>query len=248
VTWGVFCFEFWRLHVLEKGRKRIIANCSFSAIMAALTALGWWYLPKAKSQPSSGHAVVAELRNVAPWLFEKPASNTKQTLSIQPTLPKSEVQSDQIEIYFGTPGASRGSVVAAAGPKEREKLFKKAIEGGTFDTRLLPAYMNQTFQDIPVIVRNVSKALVQNARIEVYSSKFIEPVTLGARYGNEGVIYDIPELYPYSDGGKEVTLIVRIRSNSSAFDPTPILVTIYGKELSVPHSEIVKYAFMPLPA
>jgi hypothetical protein len=82
-TWGIFCLEFCHIRVFDDGRRRTIANFVFTVATAGATILGWWYLPKPKDEPDRGKSVVAELRKVAPWYFEKPTVQPPTTVAPQ---------------------------------------------------------------------------------------------------------------------------------------------------------------------
>jgi hypothetical protein len=171
-------------------------------------------------------------------------NNTYQT-----TVAEDREVHGEVEVYFGYPSSSRGTAVVANTMTQRKAVFDKAVEGGTFNTKLLPGYPKQQFQEIPIVVRNSGNGAIQNMSVNIAANTFIEPLTPDGKFGEgNSIVYDIPELPPYTMGAQERILIVKIRSEASAFNPDALIVTVRGKGIKSPHSEVMKYAFMPLPS
>lgn len=241
--WIVICIEFVRLRAVENRFGRYVANAAFAVTLGMCLVVGWRFLPKTQSEPDVADSVVNEIRSIAPWLFERPAENL-------PAAGKDkQISSNQIEVYFGGPESSRGTEVHFASAQQERQLFLDGGKGGKFDTRLFPEYSGQRVQQIQILVRNVSESALLNGSVTITSDRMIEPVTTGARLGKGfALIYDFSELRPYADGAQELAIVVQISTKSSAYDPTPLLVTITGQGLRSPHSEIMEFAFMPLPS
>lgn len=105
---------------------------------------------------------------------------------------------------------------------------------------LLPGYSGQKFQQVPIIIRNVSNMVIQNGSITISSNHMIDPITEGER-GGKGVdlIYDFPQLRPYTQGAEEITILVQISTIVPRSIQRPCSLRSMRKECKFPIAKLL---------
>jgi S1-C subfamily serine protease len=174
-------------------------------------------------------------------------SASRKALSAARRVPSS-LKDDTVQVYFGEPATVRGTVVRFNNDAEKVRLFADGAEGGRFDSKLLRRSAGQTFQEVPVHVRNVSGKVIENVSVAISSDKRVEPVTSGAvRKTERDLVYALPKIDSSGSESQEVTFVVNVLIGSNPYsDPSPILVTVSSPMTRSPHSEIMEYAFLPI--
>jgi hypothetical protein len=242
LAWVILCSEFVRVGFFESNRsRRYVVNTLFSVSLAILIIIGWPYLPKPGPEPDFDRSLQAFGDKLMKKINDRSAEFP----------PATEIaRGGGVEVYFGSPGASRGTEVQYKNQKQKQDIFDRGAKGGAFNARVLTIAPQQQYEDVTIWVRNNSDATLANIVVTISSNRLIDAITPGVRYVGKGgdLEYSFPDLKQFRKTGDQKQIVVRISTKSNMFDPTPLLVTVDGKDMAVPHSEIAEYTFMPLPS